>query len=163
MPLSTIVERSSGSAARLGLLLAVALMALWGTAPHAIAPAGAAPPAYRGAPYPVAAPTRTPTPTAALSATPTRTPTPAPTLTPTLLGYFAPDVIEMQAPPTERRPSTHTPLPPGSLPSATPLPEPPAPDQVTRLDRTATLGVVLLAAGGGLLLIALGLLLRQRS
>src|SRR5690606_31050598 len=115
MPLSTIVERSSGSAARLGLLLVVALTALWSTAPRAIAHTGAAPPAHRGTLDQAAAPTRTPTPTAAPSATPTRTPTPAPTLTPTLLGYFAPDVIEMQAPPTERRPPTHTPLPPGSL------------------------------------------------
>ncbi|MCZ7540564.1 MAG: hypothetical protein M5U29_11770 [Anaerolineae bacterium] len=70
----------------------------------------------------------------------------------------------MQAPPTQRLAPTNTPLPPGSLPSATPrvaaaAPVPPSAE--APLDRTATLGAVLLVSGGALLLIALGLLLRR--
>ncbi|MCC6799717.1 MAG: hypothetical protein IT325_06350 [Anaerolineae bacterium] len=118
------------------------------------------------------APTATPTiaPGATSTATrtpdlqPSRTPSPAPSLTPTLLGNVAPQVIVMQAPPTQRLAPTSTPLPPGSLPSVTPraVSSPPVPARAEApLDRAATLGVVLLASGGALLLIALGLLLRR--
>lgn len=124
--------------------------------------------------YEEPAPTPTTAPTVTPSATPrlTRTPSPAPTLTaptgpdvtPTLLGNVAPQVIVGQAPTEVSVTRTNTPLPPGSLPSATPRPAPQAPTEPseTRVDETETLGVVLLASGGALLLIAIGLLLRQR-
>ena len=106
----------------------------------------------------------TPRPPSAPSATPTVTPTDAPRVTPTLLGNVAPQVIAAQ--PTTAPPGTptHTPLPPGSLPSVTPRPAPPAPidSGAARLDQTETLGVALLVARGALRLIAIGLLLRQR-
>lgn len=115
-----------------------------------------------------AAPTTTPGAVSTMTRTPdlrpSSTPSPAPSLTPVLLGNVAPQVIVMQAPPTQRLAPTSTPLPPGSLPSVTPravssLPVPARAE--APLDRTATLGVVLLASGGALLLIALGLLLRR--
>jgi len=119
-------------------------------------------------PVPPAAPTATqraaPRPTSAPSATSTVTPTDAPRVTPTLLGNVAPQVIVVQ--PTTAPPGTptHTPLPPGSLPSVTPRPAPAAPveSSAASLDQTEMLGVALLVAGGALLLIAIGLLLRQR-
>lgn len=113
---------------------------------------------------PTTAPSVTPDVTRAPGITPGRTPSPAPSPTPTLLGNVAPQVIVMQAPPTQRLAPTNTPLPPGSLPSVTPRAIAAAPVPASAeapLDRTATLGVVLLASGSALLLIALGLLLRR--
>lgn len=110
------------------------------------------------------APRATPGVTRTPGITPGRTPSPAPSPTPTLLGNVAPQVIVMQAPPTQRLAPTNTPLPPGSLPSATPRVAAAAPvpsSAEAPLDRTATLGAVLLVSGGALLLIALGLLLRR--
>src|SRR5690606_13357906 len=117
---------------------------------------------------PTAAPTRAPTNTPR----PTRTPTPAPTVTPTteprftptLLGHFAPQVIVRQAPVDQPVTPTNTALPPGSLPSATPRvePLPPAESGPAPINERQTLGVALLASGGVLFLVAIGLLLRQR-
>lgn len=113
---------------------------------------------------PLATSSATPRPTNVPGATPTLTPTAEPRFTPTILGNVAPQVIVAQ--PTTAQPGapTNTPLPPGSLPSVTPRPAPPAPAEsdAARVDETETLGAALLASGGALLLIAIGLLLRQR-
>lgn len=109
-------------------------------------------------PYAGITPTPSPTPTAS-PIPPTRTPTRTPTVTPiptsTYLGAQVATVVRLNVTVTApRHTATRTPLPPGSLPTRVPAGDP---DDDTPSNR-AIAGLVALA-GGGLLLIGLGVLL----
>jgi len=107
--------------------------------------------------------TPTPTPTATYtSPPPTATVTPTPTITPTPTSTYLADqartAVVMTLPPTSSRRATNTPLPPGSLPTATrPVPVAgDASDEDGRIDPAPVMGIAAaVVAGIGLALLAL--------
>ena len=115
-------------------------------------------------PYLPTTPTPTTTPTAT-SVPPTRTVTPTSTITQvptsTFAGDLQPTVAVFRVSPTVHLTATNTPLPPGSLPTVVPTPEPPSSKDGDNSVLYNGAVIALVVSIGALVVILLGMLMRR--